>query len=221
MRHFLLASVGVLLFGIVTSCSSGDFSGSSAQSSPAKKKTDSDKTDPENSTPPGTSDPENQLQTDDSGQIIMPNLTQCAVLPLAGKTSDGTCAANSVVVIVDDGGNLSGGMTCCPIGQNVLSAKVEEQNVLRTQCLTDEVATGVSRPNVLCTKINTNFFKLEPPTSSILLNSQTSISELERAIAASDDQFDACVCRAPSIVIGPHSQQNDVCTEKCAVLRRK
>lgn len=216
MRHFLLASVGFLFFGAVMACSSGDFSGSSAQMSPAKKKTD-----PENSTPPGTSDPKNQLQTDDSGQIIMPNLTQCAVLPLAGKTSDGTCAANSVVVIVDDGGNLSGGMTCCPIGQNVLSTKLEEQNVLRTQCLTDEVATGVSRPSVLCTKINTNFFKLEPPTSSILLNSQTSISELERAIAASYDQFDACVCRTPSVVIGPHSAQNDTCAEKCVVIKRK
>lgn len=216
LSPLILGVVMVITTGIA--CSSGDFSGSTGQVSPAKKKTPVDKIDAKQ---PDSTDDNVQLKTDDSGQIIMPNLTQCAELPSAGKTRDGQCGANSVVVIVDDGESSSGGMTCCPIGQNVLSTKLEEQNVLRTQCLTDEVATGVSRPSVLCTKINTNFFKLEPPTSSILLNSQTSISELERAIAASYDQFDACVCRTPSIVIGPHSQQNDVCAEKCAVLKRK
>jgi hypothetical protein len=219
VRHFLLASVGFLFFGAVMACSSGDFSGSSGQVSPAKKKTPVDKIDAKQ---PDSTNDNPQLKTDDGGgQIITPNLTQCAELPLAGKTADGKCGANSVVVIVDDGSSASGGMTCCPIGSNTLSAKPEEKHIVRTQCAANEVATGISRPSFFCTKINTDFFVLEPPTSSILLNNQTSITALERSIASSYDNLDACVCRTPSVVIGPHSQQNDTCAEKCAVIKRK
>jgi|688.fasta_scaffold385859_2 hypothetical protein len=196
-------------------CSNGDFSGNSGQISPAKKKVPNIKT--ETPQPPAG---DNGLKTDDGREIITPNLTTCAQLPLAGKITDGRCEANSVVVIVDDGSSSSGGLTCCPIGNNVLSAKPEEQHVSRNECGANEVATGISRPSIFCTKINTDLFKLEAPTSSILLNPLTSITALEQSIAASYANFDACVCRAPSVVIGPHSQDNDTCAEKCSVITR-
>ena len=215
----IIAGVALVLTTALA-CSNGDFSGTAGQSIPAKKKIPGIKT--ETPQPPSNDKPDdNRIQTDDGGQIITPNLTTCGQLPLAGKTIDGRCEANSVVVIVDDGASSSGGMTCCPIANNVLSAKLEDQHVARDQCAANEVATGVSRPRILCTKINTDLFKLEAPTSSILLNSLTSITTLERSIAASYANFDACVCRAPSVVIGPHSQANDTCAEKCAVITRK
>jgi hypothetical protein len=215
----IIVGVAVVVTTILA-CSNGDFSGTAGQSSPATTKVPNNKTQPPKS--PSNDNPEdNRIQTDDGGQIITPDLTTCAQLPLAGKITDGKCGKNSVVVIVDDGASTSGGLTCCPVGNNVLSAKPEEQHVGRNECEANEVATGVSRPSIFCTKINTDLFKLEAPTSSILLNSLTSITTLERSIAASYANFDACVCRAPSVVIGPHSQANDTCAEKCAVITRK
>lgn len=196
-------------------CSNGDFSGNSGQISPAKKKVPNIKTETPQS-PAG----DIGLKTDDGREIITPNLTTCAELRHAGKITDGRCEANSVVVIVDDGSNPGGGLTCCPIGNNVLSAKPEEQHISRNECAANEVATGIERPRVLCTKINTDLFKLEAPTSAILLTPLTSITKNERSIAASYEDFDACVCRAPSVVIGPHSQDNDTCDEKCSVITR-
>lgn len=206
----IILGVAVVVTTILA-CSNGDFSGTAGQSSPVKTKVPNNKTQPPKS-PSNDKPDDNRIQTDDGGQIITPNLTKCALLPSAGKISDGKCAADSVVVIVDAG--ATGGLTCCPIGGNVLSAKSEEQHVVRDECAANEAATGVSRPSIFCTKINTDLFKLEAPTSSILLNSDTSITNLERSIAASYDSFDACVCRVPSVVIGPHNRANDTCANR-------
>ncbi|MFO0679501.1 MAG: hypothetical protein U0169_23445 [Polyangiaceae bacterium] len=170
-------------------------------------------------TPPAQTPPE--TTTMGGLQIASPNYTSCAALPNAGKRGYGTCPANQVVVIVNDGKAQE--MTCCPVSANVLSAVPAEQNVVRTGlCQADEVATGMqdpSAPRVFCTKINATFLKLSSPVPSKYVNGNA--PGALGAIARSYNVSDTCICEEGLVVIGGHTASDNKCTEQCVRIEKK
>lgn len=105
-----------------------------------------------------------------------------------------------VVVIVNDGKAQE--MTCCPVGQNVLSSVAAEHHVVRTGlCLADEVATGMkdpATPTVLCTKINSAYLKLSAATQAKYVTGK--LPGVIGQIAASYNVNDTCLCEEGSAV---------------------
>lgn len=148
-----------------------------------------------------------------------PDYVQCAKLPTRGYAGVGKCGSNQVMVIINDG--KSNGRTCCPIGTNVLSSNPQEINQIRSSiCLADEVSTGiVNMTTPYCTKINTNYFKLQDAGPS--RHSYSSTSPVLAPIAAIYKNGDCCACPEGSVMVGGHSLGNGNCVDKCVFIIKK
>jgi len=148
-----------------------------------------------------------------------PNVSSCAALPEKGKSKDGMCQSDMVLVIVND--VTAEEMTCCPVGMNVLTSNPAERHFIRTKCENDEVATGISRPNFYCSKINTTYLKLSVESSSLFVTPQSGLTQEEKNIASSYNRSDTCICPKGSIVVGPHELTDNTCAEKCVQIQKK
>jgi hypothetical protein len=154
-------------------------------------------------------------------QIAPPKYADCVKLPNAGKRGYGKCAADQVVVIINDGKAQE--MTCCPIGANVLSSVGTERDVLRTGfCGADEVATGMenpSTPGVFCSKINATYLKLSSRIPSVY-TTRSMPGDLG-IIANSYNNNDTCICPEGSIMVGGHTPADNRCTDQCVRIEKK
>lgn len=107
------------------------------------------------------------------------------------------------------------------MGNNVLSSIAAEKHILRSRCGDNEVATGVDRPKFHCTKINTTYLKLSSETQVVYATSTNGLTKAERNIASVYNENDACICKNGSVVVGPHTNTNNQCAEKCVQILKK
>ncbi len=147
---------------------------------------------------------------------------QCAGFSGLGQQHGGRCADDRVVVIINDG--KAGGITCCPIGKNVLSTIATERHVLRSgSCLTDEVSTGfenIANSQVYCTKVNPLLAVETAGTSRYMSRGSTSDASLN-ALVRSYNQGDCCACNPGTIIAGNHSSSDNKCTDRCVRIKTK
>ena len=226
LLSFLNLTVASVVLCLTTAgCSSGKFAGTSVMRpkvSDVKKKPVSPQGpngEPQNIE---SHEPPGELDGGDGGisTSLVPDYGQCAGLPSAGYFYRSACPANQVMVIINDG--ESGGMSCCPVGKNILSAvPAEVHQVRQGVCLADEVATGLQGNQVttLCTKINPAL-KLLPAGSATRVKSNNVQGSL-RAIAASYNKKDCCICPEGSILSGGHTLSDNTCRDQCVKIVRK
>ena len=226
LLSFLNLTVASVILCLTTAgCSSGKFASTSVKHpkvSDVKKKPVSPQD--SNGEPPITDDTGVQEEPNtgagDISTSLVPDYAQCAGLPSAGYFHRSACPENQVMVIINDGD--AGGMSCCPVGKNILSAvPAEVHQVRQGVCLADEVATGLRGNNVttLCTKINPAL-KLLPAGSTTRIMANKAPGSL-KAIAASYHNKDCCICSEGSILIGGHTMSDGSCRDQCVKIVRK
>lgn len=148
-----------------------------------------------------------------------PDYQTCAGLPTVGKKRyPAKCDANQVMAVINDGKAQE--MTCCPlVGKDILSADPAEQYLKRTgRCGADEVGVGMeaaANSVIYCSKINYRYLKLTTPIKSIYVTAGSALNPTMKAIAASYNIRDTCICPEKSILIGGHTTKDNVCTDIC------
>jgi hypothetical protein len=154
---------------------------------------------------------------------------KCVNLPSRGLVNYGSspqCAANSVVMLINDGSSKE--MTCCPLaGKQVLSTKPSEINQRRNvRCDADEVATGMvdsAGPVLLCSKVDTRFFKVSPATKVAIYarrNTDSLTAEM-RSLVEQYNVNDTCICPENYMVLGNHTLKDNQCEDRCGQIVKK
>jgi hypothetical protein len=154
---------------------------------------------------------------------------KCINLPSRGLVDYGSspqCAANSVVMMINDGSSKE--MTCCPLaGKQVLSTKPSELNQRRNvRCDSDEVATGMidsAGPVLLCSKVDTRFFKVSLDTKVAIYarRNADSITVEMRSLVEQYNVRDTCICPENYIVLGNHTLKDNQCEDRCGQIVKK
>jgi hypothetical protein len=154
---------------------------------------------------------------------------KCINLPSRGLVDYGSspqCAANSVVMMINDGSSKE--MTCCPLaGKQVLSINPSELNQRRNvKCDADEVATGMidsAGPVLLCSKVDTRFFKvsLDTKVAAYARRNMDSLSVEMRSLVEQYNVNDTCICPENYIVLGNHTLRDNQCEDRCGQIVKK
>jgi hypothetical protein len=148
------------------------------------------------------------IDSDDSGaddddiiigdeNVVEPKECTSANIAVVPGTAT-NCPAHFAAYAADDADNPK--LTCCPLPvKNILKSDPAQA---RQTCLSDEVATGVSGGSLMCTKINTDKYRLGPAVRSCYIGSGSSGSSgagtctVPPGTMAAMNQFfgsDACV----------------------------
>lgn len=163
------------------------------------------------------------LETSDGEVRAVGDLETCAALPEAGRSTYGKCPAQAAIVVINDGKGQQ--MTCCPFkGENILASDPAKTHVRRSgQCGTDEVATGLISPDgpeMYCTALNGKL-RLGAQVPIIYAKSDSALDETMRAIAASYNVLDTCICPRGTFYVGTHTTNDNVCIDKCAPIEKR
>lgn len=148
---------------------------------------------------------------------LVPNYTACTAQQNLKQAYPSLCAANSVMVVINDGSEPE--LSCCPLADpGILSANPADLNVQRNdRCNPDELGVGmVSLSVAYCSKINTNVIRLGNEEPALYVKKKSNMINAElTAIARAYNRGDTCACPTNKILVGHHVGGNDQCLDIC------
>lgn len=103
-----------------------------------------------------------------------------------------SCPKHYAAFTADDGSSPNFG--CCPLPAKDILSKEPAQN-RGTNCLTDEIITGVNGGSVMCTKINTKRYKLAASSNTCYAGSGASGGSGSAACGVPNATFQALIAK--------------------------